>query len=64
VSLGQILARRALALDQVRHGIHPKSVHAEFEPEPHHLPDLLANFGVVVVEVGLVTEEPMPVVLL
>ena len=62
VRLGQVLAGRALALDEVGHGVHPEAVHPELEPEPHHLPDLLAHRRVVVVEVGLVREEAVPVV--
>ena len=62
VRLGQVLARRALALDEVGDRVHAKPVDAEIEPELHHLPDLFANRRVVVVEVGLMAEEPVPVV--
>ena len=62
VGLGQVLAGGALALHEVGHGVHPEPVHPELEPEAHHLPDLLAHGRVVEVEVGLVGEEPVPVV--
>jgi hypothetical protein len=64
VRLGQVLAVRALALDEVRHGVQPQAVHAEVEPEAHDPQHRPHNLRVVVVQVGLVAEEPMPVVLL
>ena len=62
VRLGQVLARRALALDEVRDRVDTKPVDAEIQPELHHVPDLFANRRVVVVEVRLMAEEPVPVV--
>ena len=41
VRLGQVLAARALALDQVRHGIETEAVDAQLEPEVDHLENLL-----------------------
>ena len=64
VRLRQVLARGALALDQVRHRVDAEAVHAEIEPELHHPPDLFANGRIVVVQVRLVAEEAVPVVLL
>ena len=37
VRLRQVLAVRALALDEVRHGVQPHAVDAHVEPEAHHL---------------------------
>ncbi len=62
VRFGQVLARGALALDEIGHGVDAKAVDAEIEPELHHLPDLFAHGGVVVVEIRLMAEEPVPVV--
>ena len=62
VGLGQVLAGRALALDEIGHGVDAEPVDAEIEPELHDLPDLLADGRVVVVQVRLVAEEPVPVV--
>ncbi len=58
----QVLAGGAFALDEVRHRIDAKSVDAEFQPELHHVPDFVSNGGIVVIEVWLMAEEPMPVV--
>ena len=60
--LGQILAARALALDEIRHRVAAEAVEAAVEPEAHHVEHGPAHRGVVVVQVGLVAEEPMPVV--
>ena len=62
VGLGQVLAGRALALDQIGHRVDPEPVDADVEPELHHLPDLFAHGRIVVVQVRLVAEEPVPVV--
>ena len=37
VGFGQVLAVRAFALDQIRHGVQPEAVHAHIEPEVHDL---------------------------
>ena len=37
VRLRQVLAVRALALEEVRHRVEPQAVHAQVEPEPHDL---------------------------
>ena len=63
VRFRQALARRSLALDQVGHGIHTESIDTEAKPELHDLPHFLADGGVVVVQVRLMAEEPVPVVL-
>ena len=63
VRLGQVLPVRAVALVQIRHGVEPEPVEAEVEPEAEHVQHLLLHLGVVVVQVGLVAEEPVPVVL-
>ena len=64
VGLGQVLAVGAGTLEQVGHGVEPEAVEAHVEPEAHRLQDRLEDLGVVVVEVGLVGEEPVPEVLL
>ena len=60
--LGQALAVGALALDEVWHGVEPHPVDAHVEPEPHDLGHRAGHARVVEVQVGLVTEEAMPVV--
>ena len=63
VSLGQVLAVRPVALEEVRHGIEAEAVDPELEPEAEDVEHRLLHLGVVVVEVGLVGEEAVPVVL-
>ena len=63
VRLRQVFAVRALALDQVRHGIEPQAIDAHVEPELHDLEHRVHDRRVVVVQIGLVREEAMPVVL-
>src|ERR1039458_7766436 len=60
VSLWQVLTISALPFHQVRHRVEPEGVNPQFKPELHHLPHLFPNRGIVVVEIGLVTEEAMP----
>ena len=64
VRLGQVLARRAVALVEVRDRVQAKAVEAEVEPEAHEVDHGVGHFGVLVVEVGLVMVEAVPVVLL
>ena len=64
VRLGKMLARRAVALVQIGHRIEPEAVEAEVEPEPDEVDHGVGHFGILVVEVGLVVIEAVPVVLL
>jgi hypothetical protein len=64
VGLGQMLPGRPVPLVQVRHGIEAEAVEAEIQPEAHQIDHGVRHFGVLVVEVGLVVEETVPVVLL
>ena len=64
VRLREVLAVGALLLEQVGHGVEPEAVDAEVEPEPQDVEHRLLHGRVLVVEVGLVAEEPVPVVLL
>ena len=64
VRLRQVLAVGAVPLDQVRHRVQPQPVDAQVQPEAHHPQDGAHHRRVVVVQIGLVAEEPMPVVLL
>ncbi len=63
VRLGEVLAVRPVALVEVRHRVEPEAVEPEVEPEAKHVQHLLLHLGVVVVQVGLVREEAVPVVL-
>lgn len=64
VGTRQVLAVGALLLVQVGHGVQPEAVDAQVQPEPQRGDDLLLHAGVLVVQVRLVGEEPVPVVLL
>jgi hypothetical protein len=61
VRLRQVLAVGALTFKQVGHGVQPEPVDTEVEPEPHDVEHRLLNSGVVVVEIRLMVEEPVPV---
>jgi hypothetical protein len=64
VGLGQVLAVGAVALVEVGHGVEAEAVEAQAHPEADDVEQRLLDLGVVEVEVGLVVEEPVPVVLL
>ena len=57
---GQVLAVRALLLEEVGHCVEPESVQSEVEPEAEGVDHRLPDLGVRVVEVGLMVVEPMP----
>ena len=64
VGLVQVLAVGPVPLEQVGHGVEAEAVEADVQPEADHVQHLRSHVGVVVVEVGLVGEEAVPVVLL
>ncbi len=64
VCLGHVFAVGTVALNQVRNRVKPQGVHAHVQPEPHGSEDFFHDARIVEVEVGLMGEEPMPVVLL
>ena len=59
--LGQVLAIGALALEQVGHRVQPKPVDTEVEPEANDVDHRFLHGRVVVVQVRLMGEEPVPV---
>ena len=59
----QVLADRPLLLEEVRDGVEPEAVEAEVEPEAEHVQHRVLHRRVLVVQVGLVAEEAVPVVL-
>ena len=59
---GQVFVLGALAHTQVGNRIQAHPVHALVEPETHQLDDCLHHLRVIVVEVGLMGEETMPVI--
>ena len=61
VRLGQVLAVGAFPLEQVRHGVQPEAVDAEIEPESQYVEHRVLHSRIVIVEVGLVAEEAVPV---
>ena len=61
VRLGQVLVVRALALDEVGNRVQPEPVHAHVEPEAHRADHRLQHERIVEIEIGLVAEEPVPV---
>ena len=60
VGLGQVLARGAVPLEQVGHGVEAHAVDPEIHPVVDHLQHLVGDLGVVEVEVGLVAVEAVP----
>jgi hypothetical protein len=58
---GQVLAVGALLLEEVGHGVEAEAVDAQVHPEPHDVDHRVVHGRVLVVEVGLVGEEPVPV---
>jgi len=60
VGLGKILVVRALAFDEIGHGVQPQPVNSHIEPEMHHAQDRFKDGGIVEIEVGLVGIEAMP----
>jgi hypothetical protein len=62
VRLGEVLPVGPRALVEVRHGVEAEAVQAEVEPEAQGVQHAPLDLGVVVVEVGLVGEEAVPVV--
>ena len=63
VRFRQVLVVGAFAHAEVGHRVQPQAVHAEVQPELHDVDDRVHDGRIVVVEIGLVREEAMPVVL-
>ncbi len=61
VGLGQVLAVGAFPLEQIGHGVQPEAVDSEVEPEPQDIEHRVLDGRIVVVQVRLVGEEPVPV---
>ena len=61
VGLREVLADRPLALEEVRDRVTPEAVEPPVQPEAHGVQHLRLHGRVVVVEVRLVAEEPVPV---
>ena len=59
VRLRLALTVAVLALEQVGDRVEPDAVDTHVQPEPHDVEHLLANGGVLEVQVGLVREEPV-----
>ena len=62
VRLRQVLAARPRPLVEIGHGVAPEAVEALVEPEGHDAEHLRLDGGIVVVQIGLVVEEAVPVV--
>ncbi len=60
--LRQVLARRAVPLQQIRNCIQAQTVHAAVQPEPHRIEHRVENRRVIVVQIRLVGEEAVPVI--
>jgi hypothetical protein len=60
MSFEQIFATGPFAFDQIGHRVESKTVYAEVEPELEHLECGGLNFRVIVIEIGLMKEKPMP----
>ena len=63
VSLGQVFAVGAVALEKVRHSIEAETVEADVEPVADDVEHRVRHVRVVVIEVRLMGEEAVPVVL-
>ncbi len=63
VRLRQVLAVGAFAFIEIRRRIDADAVCALIDPELHHAQHGFLNFRIVVVQIGLVMKEAMPVVL-
>src|SRR5262249_44878775 len=57
----QVFAIRAFAFVKIGDRVEPETVNPHVEPERDDVEDGLLDLGVVVVEVGLMAEEAMPV---
>ena len=64
MGLAEVLAVRPVPFVQIGDGIEPEPVQPEAEPEADDVEHGVAHLWVVVVEIGLVMEEAVPVVLL
>src|SRR5262245_52891301 len=64
VRFRKVLAVRRIALDEIWNRVEAETVHTQPQPEAHHVDDRLEHFRIVEVQIGLVTEEAMPVELL
>jgi len=62
VSLAQVFAVGFFPLDQIGYGVQPESVDAAVQPKLHDLPHLFPHGGVVIVQIRLMAEEPVPVI--
>src|SRR5690242_12552664 len=60
--LGEVLAGRSFSLHKVGHGVKPESINSQLKPELHDVPNRFADGRVVEVQVGLVTEESVPII--
>src|SRR5260370_35899656 len=61
VGLWQVLTICSLPFHQIWHRIESEAIHTQLQPELHHIPHLLPNGRIVIVEIGLVTKEAMPI---
>ena len=62
VGFWQVLAVRAFALDQIRNRVQPEAIDTHVQPEFHYVPHFFPDFWIVVIEIGLMAEETVPVI--
>ena len=62
VRFREVFTVRAVALVKIRHSVQTHSVHAQPQPEIHHLRNVSPYFGAVEIQIGLMAVKPMPVV--
>jgi hypothetical protein len=60
MGFGKVLATGAFPFEEVRDGIEPEAVDAEFEPEIDGLEHLAVDGRMIVVQVGLMGIEAVP----
>jgi hypothetical protein len=61
MSLGEVFAVGPFSFEKVRNCIHTKAVDSDIEPKGNDFEDGVLNFGIFVVQIGLMAEEAMPV---
>ena len=62
VRFRKILAGCSIALAEIRNRVHPQRIHTEIEPEAHGVEHVLKHQRIIVVQVGLVRKEAVPVI--
>src|SRR4029079_16537276 len=60
----EVLSIGSFSLKQVRHSIQPKTINTHTTPKINYLKNFVLDFWVVIIKIGLMLKEAMPVILL